>query len=211
MQNNHSQSSLSQRPGGIRPPPISKYYYGPVQSSWSATDKSPTPESEPHSYFLEKSCLTKGLGSPGWGANSATEIPPSLPPRLSPAPLTNAFPQPRTPSSTSSNSPKAWQPPGPPPGPPVIGATPASYNPNAYGPMPGARQSPVNAPWNQSPVIPWNQRNSAITSDTSKWANTSGVTSDISKRFAKYTQSYPPSSSQAAKPPLPVRSFRASF
>lgn len=73
--------------------------------------------------------------------------------------------------------------------------------------MPGARQSPVTAPRNQSQVNPsWNQRNSsASTSDTSKWANTSGGTSDISKRFAKYTHSYPPSSSQAAKPPLPPR------
>lgn len=151
------------------------------------------------------------LGSPGWGANSATGLPPSLPPRLSPAPVTNSFPQPRTHSSSSSNSPQVWQLPGPPSVPPVRQVAPASYNPNTYGPMPGARQSPVNVPWNQSSVNPpSNQRNSSAgTSDTSKWINSAGGGSDISKRFAKYTNSYPPSSSQASKPPLPVRLFLA--
>ncbi|MCJ1464679.1 hypothetical protein MMC07_003292 [Pseudocyphellaria aurata] len=190
MQNTHSQSSLSQRSGGVRPPPISKYYYGPAQSSWSASDKSPTPER-----------------SPGWGANSVTEPPPSLPPRLSPAPVTNLFSQPRTHSSSSSNSPQSWQLPGPPPLPPVRQMAPASYNPNTYGPMPGARQSPVTAPWNQylaSP--PSNQRNSSSsTSDTSKWTDSAGGRSDNSERFAKYTNSYPLSSGQATKPPLPPR------
>ena len=139
--------------------------------------------------------------------NNATEIPPALPPRISPVPSLHSFSQSRAQSSNSLNSPQSWQlpgppshPPPPPPPPPASQVTPATYNPNTYGLMPSARQSPVNPTWSQ-------RNSSGSTSDTSRRPISPESTSDFSKMGTKSIYNYPPGSARAPKPPLPVRYF----
>lgn len=152
---------------------------------------------------MEDTRLTIVLGSPGWGVSNTKETPPALPPRISPVPSLQAFSQSRVQSSNSLNSQQSWQLPGPPSHPPAPQASqvaPAAYNPNTYGLMPSARQSPVNPTWSQ-------RNSSGSTSDASKRPISSESTSDSSKRAAQYIHNYLPGSAQAPKPPLPVRNF----
>lgn len=134
-------------------------------------------------------------------SNSA-EIPPSFPPRVSPVSSVQPFPQSRTYSTISSNSPLSWQPPGlHPPVPQLNQAAHAPYNPSTYGFISNVGQSPVNPPRVQ-------HDSSRTTFDTSRWANPSGVMVDssgvVNHTFSNHTPA------QATRPPLPVRLYPAS-
>ncbi|KAL8768112.1 MAG: hypothetical protein Q9209_005575 [Squamulea sp. 1 TL-2023] len=85
----------------------------------------------------------------GWNASNPHQDPPALPPRQPPSTAsTPPFLQQSASHDASVQQNKL-------PGPPSM-ASPAhqvarsSYNPNNYGPMPGARHSPINTTWNQS-------------------------------------------------------------
>ncbi|KAL8952301.1 MAG: hypothetical protein Q9222_001790 [Ikaeria aurantiellina] len=158
MQNRPFQAANPQRPSAILPP-LSKYYYGPAVSP----DRTPTE-----------------LTGTSWNTQNAQQD--STPPTLPPRPIHDPASAPPF-TQTSSQHVKL---PGPPPtAPPAHPVAQSSYNPNNYGPMPGARHSPVNATWNQS-------SQSVHQPDTSTW----GV---------KYHQSNPQQSLPGLKPPLPPR------
>lgn len=96
------------------------------------------------------------------------------------------FSSPSVPQSSNPSTP--WQLPGPPPSaPPLSQVIFASYNPSLYGPMPGARQSPVNLGFYQGGV-PLS-------------------TSDSSRGGVSYNRPATTSGTQGPKPPLPVRIF----
>lgn len=130
------------------------------------------------------------------------EIPPSLPPRVAPLPSVQPFPQSRTYSTISSNSPPSWQPPIQPlPVPQLNQAAHAPYNPSTYGFISNAGQPPVNPPWVQ--------RDSAGTMfDTSRWANPSRGTVD-SSGVANHTFNHQ-NPVQATRPPVAVRLYPVS-
>lgn len=134
-------------------------------------------------------------------SNSA-EIPPSLPPRASPLSSVQPFPQSRTYSTISSNSPVSWQPPVLNlPVPQLNQAVHAPYNPSTYGYISNVGQPPVNPPWVQ--------RDSAGTTfDTSRWANPSRGTVD---GFGVANPTFSPQNPvQATRPPPTVRLYPAS-
>ncbi|KAL8737474.1 MAG: hypothetical protein Q9181_001634 [Wetmoreana brouardii] len=157
MQNRpFSPTNPQQRTGGVLPP-LSKYYYGPAVSP----DRSP-------------------VNGNSW----STPDPPALPPRLPPSaasapPISQWSPQYNGPAQHIKL-------PGPPPtAPPAHPVVQSSYNPNTYGPMPGARHSPLNTSWNQS-------SHSVAQVDTSTW----GV---------NYHHNNAQQSQSGLKPPLPPR------
>lgn len=114
--------------------------------------------------------------------NNASATSPSFRPPLSPARSTPSFPQ-------SPNSPPPWQLPGPPPSaPPLSQVIFATYSPSTYGPMPGARHSPVNLGLRHGDA-------SLGTPDTSRW----GV---------KYNHQDTLGRVEGSKPALPVRISR---
>ncbi|KAI4170736.1 MAG: hypothetical protein LQ343_004734 [Gyalolechia ehrenbergii] len=158
MQNNRPFSPTNpQRTGGILPP-LSKYYYGPAVSP----DRSPANAVE--------------------NAPNAPQGAPTLPPR----PLQNPASAPPTSQWPSSQNVHQSTFPGPPPtAPPAHPVAQSSYNPNNYGPMSGARLSPINAKWSPS-------SQSTTNADTSRW----GVNYDHPS--AQHSQS-------ELKPPLPPR------
>ncbi|KAL8942380.1 MAG: hypothetical protein Q9216_001700 [Gyalolechia sp. 2 TL-2023] len=160
MQNNRPFSPTNpQRTGGILPP-LSKYYYGPAVSP----DRSPANVDH------------------GWNAPNTPEGAPTLPPR----PLQNPASAPPTLQSSLSQNVHQSRLPGPPPtAPPAHPVAQSSYNPNNYGPMPGARLSPINANWSGSSQLTAN-------ADTSRW----GV--NYNQPSAQHSQS-------ELKPPLPPR------
>lgn len=134
-------------------------------------------------------------------SNSAG-TPLSLPARVSPVSSVHSFPQSRTYSSISSNSPISWQPPGLHfPAPQLNQVAHAPYNPGTYGYISNVGQPPVNPLWGQ-------RDSSGTTFDTSRWANPSGGTVD-SSGVANHTSSYQ-NPVQATRPPLPVRLYPAS-
>ncbi|KAL9603381.1 MAG: hypothetical protein Q9219_001243 [cf. Caloplaca sp. 3 TL-2023] len=139
MQNNRPFSPTNpQRTGGILPP-LSKYYYGPAVSP----DRSPINADN------------------DWNAPNPSQGAPKLPPR--PPPNSSSAP-PISQWSSHQNVPSQQSKlPGPPPtAPPPHSVAQSTYNPNTYGPMPGARLSPINATWNQS-------AHSLASTDTSRW------------------------------------------
>lgn len=180
MQNNRP-FSPTHRPSGILPP-LSKYYYGPAVSP----DRSPA-QGKPRRFdtFDEYILNLAGIADTGWDTPNPQGAPALLPRRLSPnpasapplsqwAPYQNGLPQQQT---------RIF--PGPPStAPPAHPVAQSSYNPNTYGPMPGARLSPINPTWNQSSP-------SVASPDTSKW----GV---------HYQQVQAKLSQTQLKPPLPV-------
>lgn len=132
--------------------------------------------------------------------NSA-EIPPSLPPRVSPVSSVYPFPQSKTYSTISSNSPISWQPPGlhlPVPQSNQVGHAP--YNPSTYGYISSAGQPPVNPQWVE-------RDSSGTTFDTFRWADRSGIMVD-SPGAVNHTLSYQ-NPVQATRPSLPVRLYPA--
>lgn len=134
-------------------------------------------------------------------SNSA-EIPPSLPPRVSPLSSVQPFPQSRTYSTISSNSPLSWQAPVLQlPKPQLNQPAHAPYNPSTYGFISNAGQPPVNPPWVQRDSV-------GTTYDTSRWANPSRGTVD-SSGVANHTFSHQ-NPAQATRPPLTVRLYPAS-
>lgn len=134
--------------------------------------------------------------------SNAAEIPPSLPSRVSPVSSVHSFPKSRTYSTTSSNSPLSWQPPGLHlPVPQLNQVAHAPYNPSTYGFISKVGQPPVNPPWGH-------RDSSGSAFDTSRWANPSGGRLDNSG-IAIHTYSHQ-NSVQATRPPLPVRLYPAS-
>ncbi|KAL8707905.1 MAG: hypothetical protein Q9220_007125 [cf. Caloplaca sp. 1 TL-2023] len=114
-----------------------------------------------------------------WNTQSAQQDPP--PPTLPPRPAQN----PISATALPQTSPQYIKIPGPPSTAPLAHpVAQSSYNPNNYGPMPGARHSPVNTTWNQS-------SHSVHQPDTSTW----GV---------KHLQSNAHQSLPGLKPPLPT-------
>ncbi|KAL8836555.1 MAG: hypothetical protein Q9170_002875 [Blastenia crenularia] len=167
MQSNRPFSPTNpQRTGGILPP-LSKYYYGPAVSP----DRSPA---------------SSHAADGGWNAQSLPQGAPTLPPR---PPQNPASAPPISQWSSHQNaSLQQGRLPGPPPtAPPAHPVAQSSYNPNTYGPMPGARLSPINPTWNQS-------SHTIANVDTSKW----GVASNHPS---------PQHSQPELKPPLPPRAL----
>lgn len=124
-------------------------------------------------------------------SNSA-EIHPSLTQRLSPVSLAHSFPQSRSYSAISSNSPISWQPPGLYlPIPQLNQAAHAAYNPSTYGYI--------------SNAVLGQRDSSGTTFDTPRWANPSRSTVDNSNHISNYQNPV-----QATRPPLPVRLYPVS-
>lgn len=119
----------------------------------------------------------------GFNAPNQQQAPPPLPPR-NPPNLTSSPPTSQY-SPYQNGSLQQTRLPGPPStAPPTHAVARSSYNPSIYGPITGARLSPINPTWNQS-------SHSVTNTDTSKW----GVNyyhGDVSKPQSE------------SKPPLPV-------
>ncbi|CAD6587589.1 MAG: hypothetical protein ASARMPREDX12_002940 [Alectoria sarmentosa] len=142
-------------------PPLSKYYYGPAQG-WNSTESSP-----------------KHNGS-SW-TSSHSDIPPALPPQLSPGPPAATSLQWMNHSPYSVESSQGWHSPGPSPSaPPASQLSNITRTFHGYLPMPAASHSHVNPTWDSGPP------------DTSMW----GV---------KYNQKTAQGSEPVSKPPLPPR------
>ncbi|KAL9585923.1 MAG: hypothetical protein Q9212_001240 [Teloschistes hypoglaucus] len=150
-----SPTNPQQRSGSILPP-LSKYYYGPAVSP----DRSP-------------------VNGNSWNTQEPPALPPRLPPNGATAPPISQW------SPYYHTSPQQSKIPGPPPTTPPHPVAQSSYNPNAYGLMPGIRHSPINTTWNQS-------SQSLAQVDTSAW----GV---------KYNHGAADQSQSSLKPPLPPR------
>lgn len=183
MQNSSSRPSVgslnaaTQRQGGKALPPLSKYYYGPAQTRGSS-ERSLSSGGKQMIIFAWANCSQQVTVISASPVNNASATSPSLqsPPRSTPS-----FPQPSNPSIP-------WQLPGTPPSaPPLSQVIFASYNPSTYGPMPGARQSPVN--------LGFYQGDAPLS------------TYDTSRGGVNYNNPGTSGGAQGPKPPLPVRSY----
>lgn len=183
MQNSSSHQSLgslnaaAQRPGRKAFPPMSKYYYGPAQTR-SSSERSLKSGGKQMIIFAwaNSSQLFSVISASPVSNVSATSPSLQSPPSSNPS-----LPLPSNPSPP-------WQLPGPPPSaPPLSQIIFASYDPSTYGPMPGARQSPVNLGFYQGSV--------------------SLNMPDTSREDVNYDHLGTSGGAQASKPPLPVRHY----
>lgn len=185
MPDNHLRAlrSPSPIPGASVLPPLSKYYYGPAQG-WTSADASPSHNGmrnesgcapEPHA--------NDGVVASTWSLNAPHEIPPTLPPRLSPS-LQTFSPRQWTSNFPSQQDPdQGWQQHGPAPS-----APPASQFTDSYALMHETSHAHVNPTWDSD-----SPRNSM---DTSTW----GV---------NYRQKHAQGTEPDLKPPLPVSQHAA--
>lgn len=142
-------------------PPLSKFYYGPAQG-WGSTESSPI------------------HNGPSWSQNHH-DVPPNLPPRLSPGPPAYSSPQWMNHSPYSTETSQGWHSPDPPPAaPPPSQLTNVYQSSGGHPVMPNNNVSHVDPTWDTGPL------------DTSTW----GV---------KYNQKAAQSSGPASKPQLPPR------
>ena len=165
-------------------PPLSKYYYGPAQG-WNSADSSPSHNGICYCILPSKPHPHQFTGS-SWSANHH-DIPPSLPPRLSPGPPAYSPPQWMNHSPYAAEASQGWHSPGLPPS-----ASPASQhanvtqNPDGYAPKPDTSHSRVNPIWDSGPL-------------------------EISKGGVNYSQKAAQDSQPASKPPLPVSPYLQIF
>ena len=164
-------------------PPLSKFYYGPA-AGWASTESSPSHNGMRRVQHAKtrRTITDEVLTGSTWSLNHNPEIPPTVPPRLSPGIPAYTSPQWSNNFPQAEESAQGWHSPSPlPPAPSPSQLGNMAFSSNSYAFMPGASQEPVNTTWDSGPP------------DTSTW----GV-----NYKNKYTQPRPPE--PLSKPPLPV-------